>query len=175
MKLIELVGKKFGMLTVLSRAENDRWNKPMWLCLCDCGNTKVIRGKDLRAGTTKACGCRVGKNNKPRGVAAFNNCYCSYEIGARKRGLPFELSKEVFKVLTSQHCHYCGAKPAQVTKGYGYGDYVYNGLDRVDNSLGYFPDNVVPCCGLCNRAKSAMTVEEFLSWIRRVHKHSCEG
>jgi len=57
MKLIDLVGKKFGRLTVLSRAPNDgkhtRWN-----CACDCsGKNTVVHSDSLKNGATKSCGC----------------------------------------------------------------------------------------------------------------------
>jgi hypothetical protein len=36
------------------------------------------------------------------------------------------------------------------------------GLDRLDNSLGYAADNVVPCCGTCNQIKNVhLTYEEM--------------
>jgi len=52
------------------------------------------------------------------------------------------------------------------------GDYIYNGLDRADNSKGYELDNVVPCCGRCNRAKNAYNRDDFLLWIEKVYKYS---
>lgn len=55
--LIDLRGKRFGRLIVLSRAESVRRKIPCWLCLCDCGNIKVIPGMNLRGGFTRSCGC----------------------------------------------------------------------------------------------------------------------
>lgn len=53
-----LIGMKFGRLTVISRAENSKDNRSMWLCRCDCdGNEKIIKGKYLLNGNTKSCGC----------------------------------------------------------------------------------------------------------------------
>lgn len=58
----DMIGKKFGMLTVVSRAEShkipsgsvyDKWN-----CVCDCGNTTVSFGRQLRTGCTQSCGCQ---------------------------------------------------------------------------------------------------------------------
>ena len=56
-KFIDLTGQKFGRLTVIKRAENDKSNRVQWLCQCECGNTKVIRGNDLKLGNIKSCGC----------------------------------------------------------------------------------------------------------------------
>lgn len=44
------------------------------------------------------------------------------------------------------------------------------GLDRIDNSKSYFLDNVLPCCGTCNKARGTMTLVEFIRWIRTVNK-----
>lgn len=29
----------------------------MWKCLCDCGTIKIIKGRNLKIGKTKSCGC----------------------------------------------------------------------------------------------------------------------
>lgn len=51
------IGNKYGKLIVLSRGENDNNGKARWYCQCDCGNTILARGTDLRRGKTKTCGC----------------------------------------------------------------------------------------------------------------------
>lgn len=48
---------------------------------------------------------------------------------------------------------------------------LYNGIDRVDSSLGYTVDNVVPCCKLCNQAKNNLSKQEFVDWVKRVYDH----
>ena len=50
------------------------------------------------------------------------------------------------------------------------GDFIYNGIDRLDNNEGYLPSNVVTCCKICNRAKHSLTVVEFLEWVRDISK-----
>lgn len=51
-----MTGQRFGRLEVVGRSENKR-KMAMWVCRCDCGNTKVVRGTDLRSGHTQSCGC----------------------------------------------------------------------------------------------------------------------
>jgi len=48
------------------------------------------------------------------------------------------------------------------------GEFTYNGIDRIDSDGGYTPDNIVACCKKCNIAKSDMTTDDFLAWIRRI-------
>ena len=51
------IGDKFGSLTIVSRAETPpNRGEFYWLCRCDCGNTKVARGSELRNGNTCRCG-----------------------------------------------------------------------------------------------------------------------
>ena len=55
-KLIDITGKKYNMLTVISFYDiQDK--KSRWLCECDCGNKKVLFAKDIKNGNTKSCGC----------------------------------------------------------------------------------------------------------------------
>ena len=60
-KYIDLSGQKFGKLTVIERVEDhitpSGQHKQLWLCRCDCGNEKIIRGEFLRNGSTMSCGC----------------------------------------------------------------------------------------------------------------------
>ena len=60
--LEDLTGCKFGRLTVIERAEDyvepkSKKRHPQWLCLCTCGNRKIILGNNLKRGLTNSCGC----------------------------------------------------------------------------------------------------------------------
>ena len=56
-----LVGNKYGRLTVLSLAEphitKGGYKKNRWNCICDCGNKIVVIGDNLRSNNTQSCGC----------------------------------------------------------------------------------------------------------------------
>lgn len=56
-KFIDLTGKKFNKLLVISRHGKDSFGNISWLCKCDCGNEKIITGAYLKNGDTKSCGC----------------------------------------------------------------------------------------------------------------------
>ena len=63
----DLIGKKFGKLIVLSKVDkpvNAKSYGSYWLCLCNCGNKKVIKGKYLLNGHSKTCGCEKGRKRK---------------------------------------------------------------------------------------------------------------
>lgn len=56
----DLVGKRFGRLTVLEYSHSKKYKNQTtvyWKCLCDCGNECVVSAQKLRSGHTKSCGC----------------------------------------------------------------------------------------------------------------------
>jgi len=168
--LINEIGNRYGRLVVLERkGSNIKSGLAMWKCLCDCGNEITVRGSSLRCGATKSCGCLWPLEE---GVAAMRALLAIYKRGAKKRDLSFELTEEEFVSLTKQSCYYCSIKPVQVYHpGQCNGDFIYNGIDRIDNNKGYTLDNVVPCCGICNGMKSVMTKDSFLQQIEQIYLH----
>lgn len=55
-KTIDLIGQRFGRLTVVSKAES-KCGRTTWHCKCDCGNKRDILAINLTRGFTKSCGC----------------------------------------------------------------------------------------------------------------------
>lgn len=168
-----LVGQQFGQLTVLRRAVSNTFRQAVWVCRCSCGNETNVVGSNLRH-STRSCGClKRGKQSLPEGEASFNDLLGTYKRSAKKRGYEWGLLDEQVKDLTKKPCHYCGVEPKQTWKPerHTHGAFVYNGLDRVDNSKGYIVENVVPCCEACNRAKLARSPEEYREWIKRSYEH----
>lgn len=67
-KTKDLVGKRFGRLTVLKKlGAITKSVNIYWLCSCDCGKDKVVRGDYLRNGGTSSCGCFGDENRKIKG------------------------------------------------------------------------------------------------------------
>lgn len=58
MTVLNLIGQRFGRLTVLESCENKTKSSGKWYsCECDCGNIISVSTQGLRRGTTKSCGC----------------------------------------------------------------------------------------------------------------------
>jgi len=178
----EIPGTRYGRLVVVGRGDNlKRKNgkaatQATWVCRCDCGNEVAVTGHSLRSGNTESCGClrrdrAKEKNSLPKGASAKNRAIAVMISNAVKRDIAWELSNEQVSELIQQDCHYCGVSPMHTSKGRN-GNYVYNGLDRVDNSKGYAIDNVVPCCIICNNAKRTLSLSDFLNWVKRVYEYS---
>jgi len=187
--IINLIGRRFGRLLVIEKANRPPTLKDRsqyWLCKCDCGKEKAIRSCNLLNGATTSCGCynkemvaeaakrQIGTKRPNQslefGMAALHALYGHYKASARRRDLPFEVSLERFIELVDDTCSYCGGLPSQVIYGAKYnGYYIYNGIDRIDNTKGYVDNNVATCCGKCNRMKWKMTTEEFEEHVIQVY------
>ena len=171
-------GEKFGRLTVISSYRKP--GKGTW-CLCECtdGARLEVKLSKLRNGSTQSCGClateKLEDSREARtldtGLAAFQALYAIYKSNAARRGLCFELTKAEFRNLTGQNCHYCGAPPVP-NSYHGNGKYSYNGIDRVNNEIGYVHENCKPACQFCNRVKSNLSVSAFKEWVIRRSEHT---
>lgn len=68
-----LVGEKFGKLTVIKRSDDyispKGKHSPMWLCQCECGNIKAITQSSLESGGTKSCGCSRYESKTKHGLS----------------------------------------------------------------------------------------------------------
>ena len=66
MKKQNLIGQKFNQLTVLSEdiEKTKKYKRSYWICKCDCGQIKSVRGSSLTSGAIKSCGCLNKKKIK---------------------------------------------------------------------------------------------------------------
>lgn len=150
-----------------------------WLMKCECGVQREVGLKNYLRGRSRSCGCYRRESSKEDiggrqwrslspGEAAKNNLILIYKRGAVKRGLTYELTVEQFTELTSSRCHYCNKPPNRThlptAKGINK-EYIYNGIDRKDNTKGYVIENCIPACTECNRAKGVLTYDEFVAHL----------
>jgi hypothetical protein len=216
MSKLNLIGQKFGKLTVLEQDFDYIPKKgSRWKCVCSCGNIKSYYGRNLKVGDAKTCGskncrypiheevCSIKNCNRLHyakgfcnlhwkrnhkhgdpfkliidpnmviGESNFNLVFYHYKRNAKKRKQEFYLHQEIFRTLLLGDCNYCGQSPSTVQKAPGTrGSFIYNGIDRIDSSLGYIENNCVSCCRTCNFAKGAMELEKFFDWVKRVYEHN---
>lgn len=137
-KKIEMVGKRFGRLRVISKIRIDKHRDIKWMCKCDCGKNKEIGGKHLRSGHTKSCGCLMVETITTHGMSysstyrtwkdmiqrCFNkNCICYKNYGGR--GIKISDRWLKFKAFYKD----MGTKPKGLT------------IERIDNDKGYYKEN----------------------------------
>lgn len=99
------------------------------------------------------------KEEKCNNIAQY---YKEYVISSSKRGYQMNLDFDSFSKLVLAECNYCGNK----TEG------EVNGIDRVDNSVGYSTENCVTACWKCNRIKHTYNKEFFIEKCRIISSGS---
>ena len=67
-----LLGQKFGKLTVIEKTQLREPNNHqiIWKCQCGCGNTSLVSTSNLNSGMTNSCGC-LRQSNGERIVEAI--------------------------------------------------------------------------------------------------------
>lgn len=161
-----------------------KYNRKYFVCLCDCGKVKEVKASHVISGATKSCGCyakevlikrckgKVSPLLKPNGHAAKWRLYKRYEFDAQRRDLNFDLSFEKLIDLVQKDCCYCGEPPSKIMKGrQSRSRFIYNGLDRVDNNIGYNISNSVTCCTTCNWMKRTMNKNDFIKHIKKISNY----
>tara|TARA_R110000868_G_scaffold99024_1_gene272575 strand:+ start:4293 stop:5468 length:1176 start_codon:yes stop_codon:yes gene_type:complete len=89
------------------------------------------------------------------------------------------LTLEEYYSVSQMNCFYCDQYHSNIfnkaksdkkssAKAKENGNYLYNGIDRIDSSLLHNKNNIVPCCKWCNFAKSNLSLKEFYSWMQRI-------
>ena len=148
--------------------------RQFWRARCSyCGTERRMSNNHLLeydCGAVNKCArCLL----RPKGEGGLERLLFRYTENARHNDRCFELTMGEFKEITSSPCHYCGVEPQQQIgtankkNSSDWSIYLYNGIDRKDNSKEYISGNCLPCCGVCNRAKGKMTYEEFIEYINR--------
>ena len=175
----DLTGKVFGWWTVL-KFDKIKHRYKYWICRCKCGAEFSICGSALVCDRTSKCKkCsnieKGKKNRKSDEHIAITGLIKVYKRSAKVRGLSFNLSREEFKSLIFENCHYCGQLPSNIYNSYprdnehNRSPIMYNGIDRVNNTKGYDLDNCVTSCTQCNFSKRTLNKEQFLTWIKRIY------
>jgi hypothetical protein len=124
--------------------------------------------------TCKQCHCtrpieefpKTGKNGRKRSCVDCDAKYfrlprVRYNTSAlqvRKSGREWALTLEQFCEIIKQRCHYCRGPLADIGRA----------MDRLDNAGGYTPDNVVPCCPVCNDLRGRTFTSPEMSEIGEV-------
>ena len=146
MKRAELIGQRFGRLTV--EAEHGSIHAQMhWVCRCDCGAEIIASTSHLRSGHTQSCGCLRKDMAK----------HLRYSHGRRREPI-YAVWTEMRRrctVSTHKDFKYYGGRGIRVSPEWksfkAFFDHVSNlphygeagrSLDRIDNNSNYEPGNV---------------------------------
>lgn len=176
------VGNKYNKLTVLDVIRDPDRCEYWFLTQCECGSEPKKVRKNQVVGTGRnnlSCGCVVSeKLNKQKiennlsiainQIPSFNKVLNYYKQGAKTRNLSFKLTQKQFETLILSDCKYCGSKPDKENKAPN-GTLKHNGIDRLDNNIGYNQENCVSCCSRCNFFKGNLNSEVFIELIHNIY------
>jgi len=161
----DIVGQKFGRLTVIEDSGKRRHRGTIWRCKCSCGNIHNVRHDRLKSGNTKSCGClrkektslkkfihgdaknrsrlyRIWENMKARCSRKKHHKYKNY--GGRK-----------IKVCSLWQKNYLSFKVWAISHGYQEN----LTIDRKDNDGNYKPEN----CQWITASENARKSNKILS------------
>lgn len=173
-------GYEFNSFVINNRVKNKGNDRhTYWLCKCkNCGEEIVRSSARIKKGTPVCYNCKEINRKKPfkplstrkdPNQVALNLCYCRYKKTAKRRNLEFTLTQEQFKNIVFKNCGYCGDAPSNCQKSNTGGSFIYNGIDRIDNSKGYNYENCAPCCIKCNYMKHTTSVESFIERVEKIY------
>ena len=147
----DLVGQRFGFLTVLTRGESAN-GKARWICKCDCGELTIVNGYKLRIGETRSCGClrksKLSKMAKTHGEGETH----LYSVWTNMKTRCTNTSFNEYERYGGRGISYCKEWEKYENfrdwaKNNGYSDEKTEKgrakltIDRIDNNAGYYPEN----------------------------------
>lgn len=165
---IDLVGRKFGKLTVLGFDYADKHKQLHWVCQCECGTTKSVLGNCLKNGNTISCGCvnraihskRMTDMHYKHGLS-YTKAYINAINKKRKEtrrnldsGWTTQMEIELYEMFPV--CVVCGSREKL-------------GVDHVKPlSKGHplVPGNATVLCGKCNSKKFNRMPETLPDYMR---------
>lgn len=145
---IDLTGRTFGRWTVIQYEGINKAGSCLWLCKCECGNTKVVDGAELRRGNSKSCGClnrELARERLYRHGASKDRIYAEWARMKRRCEGRTAYTKQHYTDrginVCDQWANNFQAFYDHVSELPKYGETGYS-LDRISNDRGYEPGNV---------------------------------
>lgn len=173
-----MAGVKIGMITCIERVGTSKRRQAKWLCLCDCGNTFVANGCDIRTGNTGSCGCLQRKRTsdacKKHGMSYGNSEYKIW-IGIKSRC--YTKTNLAYKNYGGRGIRVCGRwvdSFENFLADMGPRPSSRHSIDRIDNDGDYCPENCQwTTTGVqCNNTRKNRNF--LIGGVRVTLKQACE-
>ena len=138
-KVKDISGSRYGMLVVKVFHGKDKSGTALWVCVCDCGTEKVIRGNALKSGRSKSCGCMIGAKHGHRRTSKTSPEYATW-VSMMSR----------CNNINDPYFYLYGGAGIKVCEKWGAFESFYKDMgerpagktiDRIDAGKGYFKEN----------------------------------
>lgn len=148
MKKLEIIGKKYSKLTVLSEySERTNAGKVQFNCICDCGNKVVVIGSKLINGHTKSCKClqkiaviKTGVKNRTHNKSKTP----LYAVWSSMKSRCYRKNNDSYSIYGGRGIKVCDRWKHSFDnflKDMGDRPSINHSIDRIDNDKGYSPYN----------------------------------
>jgi hypothetical protein len=177
-----IIGNKYGLLTVVKYSHADHRRKSNYLCKCDCGEEVVVRQDRLTIGDKIDCGCinRNPPGNKSKSWKGYKEIPQAFwyrcQNGAEVREIEFKITIEYAWTLFLKQKRKCALTGKELK--FDSRNKVKDGtvsLDRIDSSKGYIKGNVQWVDKWINLMKLDFSEEEFIQKCKEVVNYKCQN
>ena len=163
--LEDLTGNKFTRLEVVGLSPKKSGRKSYWVCLCECGNQKVVRADSLKSGMVRSCGCLKREQDKMN----LTKNHRHKESKSRLHNIWLGIKKRCNDMNDDRY----GGRGIRVCEDWmksyeSFRDWALNNgysdnltIERVDNDKGYYPENCswIPQSEQAKNRRSTVWVE----------------
>ena len=147
---MQIVGQRFGRMLVVQELPLNKHKQSMWLCRCDCGTEKPIRGAHLVGGLVISCGC-----SKMERIAALGRANRTHGGSESLAYRSYTMMKHRCMNPASNSYHNYGGRGITICDrwlepdGEGFANFLADmgprppklTLERINNEGSYSPDN----------------------------------
>ena len=177
--MIDLINKKFGLLTVIEYVDKAKSRgKTIWKCKCECGTIKLIQDNHLKSGNTQSCGClrnRKGKDSpffKGYGEIPLDS-FSNIRRSAAGGGILNRKTKE-FNITIQQAWNQFlkqNRRCALTNVELHFGENQTASLDRIDSNKGYIEGNIQWLHKDVNIMKNDLDMNTFLMYCKLIYEN----